>query len=120
MQNSNLPFRTWYLAMAFMSFTKKGISAHELQRQIGHSRYATVWSLMHRIRNAMGNRDGRYTLSGTIEFDEGYFEKATPEGIWFKRGKGSQKQQNVAVMAESTPLENIETGAKSKHCRYSR
>src|SRR5690606_41838451 len=33
MENSNLPVRTWYLAMAFMSFTKKGISAHELKRQ---------------------------------------------------------------------------------------
>ena len=74
MENSNLPIRTWYLAMAFMSSTKKGLSAHELKRQIGHSRYATVWSLMHRIRNAMGNRDARYTLEGLVEFDEAYFE----------------------------------------------
>ena len=118
MENSNLPLRTWYLAMAFMSFTKKGISAHELQRQIGHTRYATVWSLMHRIRNAMGNRDALYTLKGEVEFDEAYFEKATPQGIRLKRGKGSQRQQNVAVMAESTPLQDINTGKQSKHCRY--
>lgn len=118
MSHSNLPVRTWYLAMAFMSFSKKGISAHELQRQLDHSRYATVWSLMHRIRNAMGHRDAQYTLEGMIEFDEGYFEKATPEGIKLKRGKGSEKQQNVAVMAESIPLEDPETGQVSKHCRY--
>lgn len=118
MKNSNLPIRTWYLAMAFMTFSKKGISAWELQRQLEHKRYDTVWSLMHRIRNAMGNRDALYTLHGMIEFDEGYFEKATPEGIKLKRGKGSQKQQNVAVMAESIFLENIETGKKSKQCRY--
>lgn len=42
MENSNLPVRTWYLAMAFMSFSKKGLSAHELQRQLEHNRYATV------------------------------------------------------------------------------
>lgn len=118
MENSNLPIRTWYLAMAFMSYTKKGLSAKELQRQLGHKRYDTVWSLMHRIRNAMGNRDALYTLEGMIEFDEAYFEKGTPEGIKLKRGKGSQKQQNVAVMAESTPLEDLETGNKSKKCRY--
>jgi hypothetical protein len=118
MENSNLPLRTWYLAIAFMSFTKKGISAMELQRQLGHSRYDTIWSLMHRIRNAMGNRDALYTLEGMVEFDEGYFEIATSSGIKLKRGKGSQKQQNVAVMAESTPLEDIQTGKKSNHCRY--
>lgn len=100
MENSNLPVRTWYLAMAFMSFTKKGLSAMELQRQLGHKRYDTVWSLMHRIRNAMGNRDALYTLEGMVEFDEAYFEIATVSGIKLKRGKGSEKQQNVAVMAE--------------------
>lgn len=118
MENSNLKVRLWYLAMLFMRYSKKGISAMELQRQLNHKRYDTIWSLMHRIRNAMGNRDALYTLEGMIEFDEAYFEKATPEGIKLKRGKGSQKQQNVAVMAESTELEDVETGKKSKHCRY--
>lgn len=35
MHGSNLKLRIWYLAMAFMSFSKKGISAKELQRQLG-------------------------------------------------------------------------------------
>lgn len=118
MQSSNLPLRTWYLAMAFMTNTKKGLSACELQRQLNHKRYDTIWSLMHRIRNAMGNRDARYTLEGFIEFDEGFFETESPNGIQLKRGKGSQRQQNVAVIAESVPLENIETGTQSKYCGY--
>lgn len=118
MANSNLPVRTWYLAMLFMTFTKKGISAKELQRQLNHNRYDTIWSLMHRIRNAMGNRDNLYTLNDMVEFDEGYYEIATAENIKLKRGKGSQKQKNVAVIAESVPLEDIETGKKSKSCRY--
>jgi len=33
-------------------------------------------------------------------FDKGYFEIATSSGIKLKREKGSQKQQNVAIMAE--------------------
>ena len=118
MESSNLPIRTWYLALAFMGQGKKSISAHELTRQLRHKRYATIWSLMHRIRHAMGNRDSMYTLEGMLEFDEGFFEKATPDGIKLKRGKGSARQQNVAVMAESTPLEDLETGKKSKSCRY--
>jgi hypothetical protein len=119
-ENSNLPLRSWYLAMAFMSFSKKGISARELQRQLNHKRYGTIWSMMHRIRSAMGKRDNLYKLEGMVEFDEGYFSTETSERDKrnLKRGRGSQKQTNVAVMAESTPLEDIETGKTSKHVRY--
>ena len=119
-ENSNLPLRKWYLAMAFMSFSKKGLSASELQRQLEHARYRTVWSMMHRIRAAMGKRDNLYKLEGMVEFDEGYFSTETSERDKrkLKRGRGSQKQTNVAVMAESTPLEDIETGKTSKHVRY--
>lgn len=118
MEASKLPFRKWYLAMAFMSFSKKGMSAKELQRQLGHSRYESIWSMMHKIRSSMGKRDALYTLNGAIEFDEGYFEKATSSKVKLKRGRGSQKQINVAVMAESTPLEDIDTGNQSSQCRY--
>jgi hypothetical protein len=118
MEHAKLPVRKWYLAMAFMSFTKKGISACEMQRQLDHNRYESIWHLMHKIREAMGNRDDLYTLEGMIEMDEAYFEIATVEGTKLKRGRGSQKQQNVVVFAESTPLEDIHTGKKSKHCRY--
>lgn len=120
MENANLPIRKWYLAMAFMSFSKKGISAKELQRQLGHNRYESIWSMMHRIRKAMGQRDCLYNLEGMVEFDEGYFRTETNKRDKqnLKRGRGSQKQTNVAVMAESTVLENIETGKTSRQCRY--
>jgi len=119
-ENSNLPLRKWYMAMAFMSFSKKGVSAKELQKQLEHARYRTVWSMMHRIRVAMGKRNNLYQLEGMVEFDEGYFSTETNEKDKqnLKRGRGSQKQTNVAVMAESTPLEDIESGKTSKHCRY--
>lgn len=120
MESSNLPFRKWYLAMAFMSFSKKGISATELQRQLGHKRYEPVWRMMHKIRKAMGNRDKLYQLEGMVEFDEGYFTTDTSKKDKgnLKRGRGSQRQENVAVMAESIPLEDLGSGKTSKHCRY--
>lgn len=118
MEHSNLSFHTWYTCMAFMSFSKKGISAMEMQRQLGHTRWETVWKLMHKIRGGMGKRDNLYQLSGSVEFDEGYFEQATAEGTKLKRGRGSQRQSKVAVMAESTPLEDLETGRTSSQCRY--
>jgi hypothetical protein len=38
-------------------------------------------------------------LEEVLEFDEGYFEIVTSSVIKLKRGKGSQKQQNAALMA---------------------
>lgn len=118
MEYSKMPFLSWYLAMAFMTFSKKGISAVELQKQLEHSRYDSIWRLMMKIRQSMGLRDGLYSLKGEVEFDEGFFEIATKSGVKLKRGKGSQRQSNVAVLAESTQLEEIETGKISKQCRY--
>ena len=106
--------------MAFMTYSKKGISAKEMQRQLSHKYYEPIWFMMHKLRKAMGQRDSIYTLEGMIEFDEAYFSTETKNlnKQNLKRGKGSQKQQNVAVMAESTPLEDPETGKKDKHVRY--
>ncbi len=120
MESSKLPIRIWYLSMAFMSFSKKGISASELQRQLGYKNYQPIWEMMHKIRKSMGKRDSLYDLEDMVEYDEGYFSVSTPKKQQqnLKRGKGSQKQQNVAIMAESTPLEDLETGKVEKHCRY--
>jgi len=120
MEHAKLSFHKWYLCMAFMSFSKKGISAMEMQRQLGHKRYRTVWVLMHKIRSGMGKRDDLYTLDGVVELDEGYFEQASSGYIKKKRGRGSQSKQNVVVMAESTPVEDLETGQKSSHFRYAK
>lgn len=117
-ENSKLPIRMWYLAMCFMSMTKKGISAKELQRQLNHKRYQSIWRMMHVIRQSMGKRDALYKLEGMIEFDEGHIKKATPKATKLKRGKGSQGRLNVAVAAESVLLEEVESGKQTKHCRY--
>ena len=119
MENSRLSFQTWFLIFFLMTNTKKGLSAREMQRQIGHKRYTTVWAIMHRIREKMGERDQKYLLKDMIEFDEAHFEKAVPKSIKnnLKRGKGSQRQANVMVIAESFPLENKE-GKQSRFCGY--
>jgi transposase-like protein len=103
-----------------MSVTKKGFSAKEIQKQLGLKRYEPVWQMTHKLRRAMGNRDSRYTLEGMIEMDEGYFtvassELAQSQGI---RGRGAVGKANTLIMVESVPLEDIETGEKSKAVRY--
>ena len=120
MQSSNLSFLVWYKTMFLMSATKKGFSAKEIQRHLGLKRYEPVWAMVHKLRKAMGKRDDRYTLEGMIEMDEGYFtvEATETEQGKGKRGRGAAGKKNVAVMAESTPLEEVETGERSSQVRF--
>jgi len=107
MEASNMPFKKWYIAMMFMSATKKGFSSAEIQRQMKHKRYEPVWAMVHKLRVAMGQRENLYKLNDIVEFDEGHFEVETSKEKRsnLKRSKGSQRQKDVAIMAESTPLE---------------
>jgi hypothetical protein len=120
MQSSNLSFLIWYKTMFLLTATKKGFSSKEIQRQLGLKRYEPVWAMVHKLRKAMGNRDDRYTLEGMIEMDEGYFtiEASEHQHKTQKAGRGSKTKSNVMVMAESTILENIETGKVERQCRY--
>lgn len=68
-EDSPLPLRDWVYAFARMNASKKGISAHQLHRELG-VKYQTAWFMCHRIRHAMA--DGSFKLSGTIESDELY------------------------------------------------
>jgi transposase-like protein len=59
----------WFLAIHLVTASKGGISASELQRQMGFASYQTAWSWLHKIRNAM-IRPGRDPLKGHVEVDE--------------------------------------------------
>ena len=120
MQSSNLSFLIWYKTMFLLTATKKGFSSKEIQRQLGLKRYEPVWAMVHKLRKAMGNRDDRYTLEGMIEMDEGYFtiEASEHQHQTQKAGRGSKTKSNVMIMAESTILEDLDTGKIERQCRY--
>ena len=120
MESSNLSLQSWFTAFLLMSATKKGFSCLEFQRQLGLKSYETAFKLMHKIRAVMGQRDDLCLLKGMVEYDEAYVEKATRKEVQerLKRDKGSQNQAIVAVASESTPLEDPETGKKSRHCGF--
>jgi transposase-like protein len=54
MERSHVPLHKWLLAIHLMASSKKGISAHQLMRNLGLGSYRTAWFLAHRIREAMG------------------------------------------------------------------
>lgn len=73
LEDSHLPIRTWLLAFAMMCASKKGVSALQLQRQLGIGSYRSAWHMCHRIRHAMGKEPMKGLLGstgGTVEVDE--------------------------------------------------
>jgi len=121
MHKSKLPYRYWFIAMHLLTGTKKSFSAKELQRQLGHRRYHPVWHMAHKLREAMGKRDGEYILAGRIELDEGYFSTETSKeekSNALKRGRGSQRKSKVIVMAESEFVESSKSGQKPRRVGY--
>jgi hypothetical protein len=120
MENSKLPFQYWYVAMHLMVATRKNVPALEMQRQLGHPYYEPVWAMMHKLRCAMANRDGKYKLSGGIELDEAFFtvNDARDPSAPVKRGAGSERQAKVVVMAESTPVAEPGKGHKKYRCGH--
>jgi transposase-like protein len=72
MERSHVPLHKWLLAIHLMTSSKKGISAHQLFRNLGFGSYRTAWFLEHRIREAMTDRNpGPMGGSGkTVEIDE--------------------------------------------------
>ena len=87
MDKTRTPLKKWFLAYYYMAEDKRGISALALKGKIKVS-YQTAWSMCHKIRHAMGERDGNYTLSGIIELDEAFFGASAESG---KRGRGTDK-----------------------------
>jgi hypothetical protein len=121
MHKSKLSYRYWFIAMHLLTITKKSFSAKELQRQLGHNRYQPIWHMLHKLREAMGKRDGEYVLAGRIELNEGYFSTETPneeKDNPLKRGRGSQRKSKVIIMAESEFVEPSKKGKKARRVGY--
>jgi transposase-like protein len=68
--DTHLPLSKWFLAIALITESKKGISANQLSRALG-VQYRTAWYLAHRIRQSMVVENPP-KLTGTVEIDETY------------------------------------------------
>lgn len=75
---SPTPLRLWFYAMYLMASTRCGISAKQLERELGVT-YKTAWRMFKQIRTLMGEE---FTdMSGPVEADESYFGgKVSPSG----------------------------------------
>ena len=69
MHASKLPLTIWFWAAYLMATHSNGISALQLQNQLGLGSYRTAWMLCAKLRRAMVNPE-REPLGGLVEADE--------------------------------------------------
>lgn len=67
---SATPLKVWFYAIFLFSKSKNGVSAMELQRQLGVT-YKTAWRMAKQIRSLF-DTDGDGMLDGEVEMDETY------------------------------------------------
>jgi len=94
-KSSRTPLQLWFYAIYLFTTTRHGVSAKELQRQLGVT-YKTAWRMGHQIREHMDNVDGDEPLSGDVEADEAYVGGKS-QG---KRGRGASGKTVVFGMVE--------------------
>jgi transposase-like protein len=96
MHRSHITLRQWVQAFYSMCSHKKGVSALQLQRNLGLHTYKSAWHLAHRIRYAMREDPFANLLNGTVEVDETYVG-GKGHG---KRGRSTEKKTPVVALVE--------------------
>ena len=121
MHSSHISLRQWVIAFHLMTSSKKGVSALQLQRNLGLGSYKSAWHLAHRIRLSMNTSPIKALLQGIIEVDETYIggkprreKKGDPAPKpKNKRGRGTKKAPVLALVERngnvlSKPIERVD------------
>ena len=101
MQGSHITLRQWVQAFHSVNSHKKGVSALQLQRNLGLHSYHSAWHLAHRIREAMKSDPMASELKGIVEVDEAYIggKPRKMDGKKHKRGRGTDKTPVVVTIS---------------------
>jgi transposase-like protein len=95
MENTKLPLSTWLQAAYLMVTDKRGVSAKQLQRDLGLKGYETAWSILQKLRSAMVAPE-REKLTGRVEVDESFLGGPEPG----KRGRGAEGKYQIVGAVE--------------------
>lgn len=95
MERTHTPLSTWFWAAFLIATHTPGMSATQLQRHLGLTRYETAFQILHKLRSGMATTSGRIGYAGGVthvEADETWVGGRT-------RGKGrGNNEHQVAVV----------------------
>lgn len=105
-EKTSTDLQKWFFAIHLVLNDKKGISAKQLQREIGVT-YKTAWRILRQIRKVMEDKENDKFYETIIEIDETYIggkprkgnkKDDDNKGSGLKRGRGTKKTPVVAVI----------------------
>lgn len=114
LHRSHISLKQWVLTFHLLCSSKKGMSALQLQRELGLGSYEAAWFLAHRIREAMQEEPMRRLLQGVVEVDETYVGgKPRKHTGAHKRGRGTKKSPVLGMVERqgevvSQPVERVD------------
>ena len=95
LHKTRTPLHLWFWAAYLMATPTPGLSARQLQRQLGIARYETAWMMLHKLRRAMVNPE-REPLRHAVEVDDCYVG-GHEAGLRGGRARGTKALVIVAV-----------------------
>jgi transposase-like protein len=102
---SRTPLTLWFYAVYLMASTRAGISAKQLERELGVT-YKTAWRMFHQIRKMMGDDDDN--LVGEVEIDETYIHADPTKNTRLKKTPGKRHYDSQVIFGM------VERGGKAK------
>src|SRR6195952_2457501 len=97
--STKLPLRTWFRAIYHLTQSKQGMSSIELGRRLGVTQ-TTAWTVKHKLKQVMMERDATKPLTGRVEIDDAYLGGERSGG---KRGRGAPGKTPFVAAVETTP-----------------
>ena len=109
MERTHTPLSIWFWAAFLSSSLTPGISAVQLQRQLGLTRYETAFQILHKLRAGMTRTSGRIGAGTHVEVDETWVG-----GVTRGKGRGVHDQACVIGAVEVKQRAKKETQRKER------
>ena len=102
--NTKIPLQKWFMALYVFSSHKKGISSHQLAKDISVTQ-KSAWFLLHRLRYAFDHPNFKAALGNMVEIDETFIggeskNKHASKKTKNEHGGTTHEQQPVLGMRE--------------------
>jgi len=104
-EDTKIPLIKWYMSLYIFSSHKKGVSSHQLAKDIDVTQ-KTAWFMLHRLRFAFNTPAFKREFDGVVEIDEAYMggedKNKHANKKSGKRGMGSNKTAVLGMKDRKT------------------